>query len=370
MNLPTTTASSLLLAASMATLLVGCNDNNNGTTTDAADNTGTTVNTGGTSAPQTRFKSVTASPANGGGEVLIDSTAKLSWINDTSIDSRGDGCVSPGAVGPIEPAKADELCKNQQFAGFTDWRAPTAAELSGFITNAEAAGVKMKYLNPVCPAVVGTDGFVRTENSGNPAVATVFPNSIAGEILKSSSGNQITTVAGLTGVPAGLRCVRNGTEEAPTPTTSRRFESRDLDASPGGETLVDNTTKLEWVNDTARDSNGDGCVNPAISGTTEPTAANARCVSQNYADHNDWRAPTAAELTTLTRAAISEGQPLKYLNPLCPALVGSDGIVRTENANANAAAAFPTAQPGDVLGTTLSVLPAGVSAGVRCVRDL
>lgn len=47
---------------------------------------------------------------------------------------------------------------------------------------------------------------------------------------------------------------------------------------------------------------------------------------------------------------------------------GSDGIVRTENANA--AAAFPNAQPGDVLGTTLSVLPTGVSAGVRCVRDL
>ena len=344
------------LAISLALAAAGC-DSNNSTDNNPAPS------------PE-RFKSITASADNGGGKILIDSTAKLSWINDASLDTRGDGCVSPGAVGPIEPTKASEFCQNQQFAGFTDWRAPTAAELSDLITNAQAAGVKMNYLNPACPTVVGSDGFVRTENDGNPAVSTVFPNAVAGEILKGGDSQPITTIAGMNGVPAGLRCVRDGTETAPTPTTSARFEARDaLPNAAGGGTLVDNTTRLEWVNDTELDSNGEGCISPAQAGPIEPAAADSRCASQNFAGHDDWRAPTAAELTELTKAAIAEGQPLKYLNPLCPAVVGKDGIVRTENANASAATAFPNAQAGDVLGASLDDLN-GVGAGLRCVRDL
>ena len=306
-----------------------------------------------------RFVSETASAINGGGELLMDTKTKLTWINDTTLDTRNDGCVSPAAVGPTEPSEANGRCSSQRYGGFADWRAPTTSELTEFMTSAQSEGATMKYLNPVCPALVGTDGIVRTENA-NTAAASAFPNAKTGDILA-------TSIATMQGVPAGVRCVRDGLEKAPN---SVRFSARVANvANGGGETLIDNTAKLEWINDTALDSRNEGCVSPANAGPIEPTQANAQCVNQQFAGHNDWRAPTSAELSTLITAAQMDGAQLKYLNAACPALVGTDGIVRTENANSAASSAFPTAQAGSILATSLANMN-GVPAGVRCVRDL
>lgn len=309
-----------------------------------------------------RFSSVVATAADGGGESLIDSDNNLEWVNDVQLDTNGDGCVSPGEVGPTEPSQANARCTSQTFGGHDDWRAPSYEELSVLIKDAGSENVTLKYLVAGCPALVGNNGIVRTENIGNPAVAASFPNANAGDLLGSVLADLNPT--GQNPVPAGVRCVRDIQSAQP------RFTSVVSNANVGGgETVVDSTTSLEWISDTQLDTNGEGCVNPANSGPTEPSAADARCVAQSYAGHSDWRAPTAAELTELTTSVVAEGFTLKYLNPACPALVGTDGIVRTENANPTAASAFPNAGPGDILGTALSALPGGVNAGVRCVRS-
>ncbi|MGV6817214.1 MAG: Lcl domain-containing protein [Thiotrichales bacterium] len=342
----------------------GCSSDNSNTSSDSTNAPDAPTMDAG-SEIEARFVSSTATMANGSGEILVDTKTGLTWINGGALDSRGDGCVSPANAGPTELAQVNDRCVAQQYAGFDDWRAPSAAELSDLIKSADAdASVSLKYLNPACPALVASDGFVRTEND-NPSAASVQPGAATGDIFAAADGSTIVVLADL-GLPAGVRCVRSGTETEPKVSTgSTRFSA--LMGTSGGQTLVDSQTALEWINDSQLDSNGDGCVSPANVGATEPAEAESRCDNQNFAGHSDWRAPTAAELTELMTAAEADGVKLNYLNPMCPALVGSDGIVRTENANSAAESAFPDATTGAVLATTVSGLN-GINAGVRCVR--
>lgn len=343
----------------------GCSSDSNDATTDSTNAPDTpTMDAGAETEP--RFVSSTAAMADGSGEILVDTKTGLTWVNGGALDSRGDGCVSPANVGPTELAQANDRCSAQQYAGFDDWRAPTAAELSDLIKSADAdTSVSLKYLNPACPALVASDGFVRTEND-NPAAASVQPGAATGDIFTAGDGSTIMVLADL-GLNAGVRCVRSGTETEPkAPTGSTRFST--AMGMAGGQTLVDSQTALEWVNDSQLDSNGDGCVSPANVGATEPAEAESRCENQNFAGYSDWRAPTASELTELMTAAEKDGVKLNYLNPMCPALVGTDGIVRTENVNTAAESAFPDASTGSVLATSVSGLN-GINAGVRCVRD-
>lgn len=106
----------LAIAASIGVLALstGCSDSDNNNTTPTPD-------------PTPRFTTVNSTAANGGGELLVDSDKNLTWINDVQLDTRGDGCVSPGEAGPTEPSVANSRCENQQFGGFSDWRAPSSA---------------------------------------------------------------------------------------------------------------------------------------------------------------------------------------------------------------------------------------------------
>ncbi len=336
----------LAVMVSLATVtLVSCNSSSNN-----EDNGPTTT---------VRFSAVTASTANGGGEMLIDTTTNLTWINDTSLDTNRDGCVSPGSAGPTEPAAANARCDNQTYAGFNDWRAPTTAELTSFITSAVSSNTTMKYLNPVCPALVASDGIVRTENA-NATASSVFPNAKAGDLLGNS-------LADLNGVTAGVRCVRDGIDEAPTQTRFMFMRANETDRS--GRILVDTKTNLEWINQTGLDSAGDGCVSPSNVGSTEPSEADGRCELQNFAGHDDWRAPTGAELSEIIKVtSATNGVVLKYLIAACPANVSTQNMIRTENDNSAVQSAFPNAAVGDVLATSVADMK-GVLSGVRCVRN-
>lgn len=345
----------------------GCSsDNDDADPQDTETPEDQNMDSGGNSMP--RFASSTATQENGGGEILIDQTTGLTWINGGALDSRGDGCVSPANVGATELEQANDRCSAQQYAGFDDWRAPTAEELSGMIQAAGAESVTLNYLVPECPALVATDGFVRTENA-NPTAASVHPDTATGDIFKDSGGNNISVLADL-GLNAGVRCVRAGTDAEPTTAAgSARFSTAvAMAADGGGETLIDSMKSLEWINDTQLDSNGEGCISPGNVGATEPEEAEGRCENQNFAGYDDWRAPSSSELSDFITAAQTNGIKMNYLNPVCPALVATDGIVRTENANSAADTAFPDAVAGSVI--ALSVIDLnGINAGVRCVRD-
>ena len=231
----------------------------------------------------------------------------------------------------------------------------------------------MKYLNPACPALVGTDGIVRTENDN-----AILAGSPTGSIIG-------TSLADLNGAGAGVRCVRDGVNQ---PLAQPRFTvTKAAAADGGGRTLIDTQNNLEWINQASLDSRGDGCISPGAVGPIRPDSdtgsavldATARCNTQNYAGHTDWRAPTATELATVIRDVdAADGIALRYLVAACPANVSTSNIVRTENANPNATTAFPNAGTGDELGKTLQSIIDAVSAGgggpvgsgVRCVRDI
>jgi hypothetical protein len=101
---------------------------------------------------------------------------------------------------------------NQNFAGHSDWRAPTGAEMSELITASISSGVALKYLVASCPAMVTQDNFVRTENA-NGLATTRFPNAVAGDVLGQTIADLggFPNSTGTGGVPAGVRCVRVAT---------------------------------------------------------------------------------------------------------------------------------------------------------------
>ncbi len=251
----------------------------------------------------TRFESQMLGAAQE--EVLVDSQTNLIWVNGNS------GCLSPAMHGLIDHARSEELCADLSYAGSDNWRAPINEEMSGIITAVVAdSAVMLNYINPMCPAMVTSDGFVQTENTDNAP----------GAILETAS-------------PAGVRCV-----------TDNQFTSQFVGAD---EILVDKTNNTTWVN-----GNG-GCISPAMVGAIDHARAQTLCEELEYAGKTDWRSPNNIEMSALIISSVNQGVTLNYLNAMCPAMVTTDGFVQTENTANPPGAILETANP----------------AGVRCISD-
>jgi len=109
-------------------------------------------------------------------EVIEDTEAELTWVNDIRY------CFA----GVVDQASTSCAALNDaSVAGVNDWRTPTSAELVG-LTNAVVAddAVTLNYINSSCAVMTGSDGWVFTENSSSP-----------GTISQVTPGN------------SGLRCV-------------------------------------------------------------------------------------------------------------------------------------------------------------------
>jgi len=106
-------------------------------------------------------------------EVINDTETKLQWVNDVT------GCF--GAI--VNPT---DQCSNLNFGNKTDWRLPTAMEISGLIKGIDKEGIKLNYINTSCAYMSTSESkWVFTENSTSP-----------GTIVTNEPGN------------AGVRCVR------------------------------------------------------------------------------------------------------------------------------------------------------------------
>jgi hypothetical protein len=123
---------------------------------------------------RSRFSSQT----NGIDEILIDNISKRTWVNGSH------GCKINADAAITAPSDAIEHCEALDFAGYQDWRAPTSAEMSDMIVNANTLNITLNYRNPNCQFMAATDGFVKTENTAKP-----------GEMVDSA-------------VNSGTRCVR------------------------------------------------------------------------------------------------------------------------------------------------------------------
>jgi hypothetical protein len=105
-------------------------------------------------------------------EILIDTETNLVWVNDIR------GCFA-GVVTPMTQ------CEMLDFAGRTDWRTPTVAEMSELLTEIAAREMNLNYINATCGLMSTNEmTWVFTENTDMP-----------GETTTATPGN------------AGLRCV-------------------------------------------------------------------------------------------------------------------------------------------------------------------
>lgn len=101
-------------------------------------------------------------------ETLLDNETNLVWINDVT------GCFA-GIVNPT--TQCDELT----FGGRSDWRIPTAQEMSELITAVDGAGMMLNYINSSCALMSTSDAvWVFTENSNSPGTMTMMEPGNAG----------------------------------------------------------------------------------------------------------------------------------------------------------------------------------------------
>ncbi len=107
---------------------------------------------------RSRFSSQT----NGIDEILIDNISKYTWVNGSN------GCKINADAAMTATSDAIEHCESLDFSGHQDWRAPTSAEISEMIINADKLGVTLNYRNPNCQFMATSDGFVQTENNSEP----------------------------------------------------------------------------------------------------------------------------------------------------------------------------------------------------------
>jgi len=173
-------------------LFVSCGSVNIDSNNDSTTSVDTTVDTTTDIAAIERFTLVTIN----GDTLEKDNETRLEWVGSAGAD--GEACQANGTaddeVGAV--ASADSHCFALVFAGYNDWRAPTASEQSEMIIEMNAAGKTPFYTVPTCPRLMGVDGStataVNTHNSD--PVGALIPWST---LLQLSTTNY------------GVKCVRN-----------------------------------------------------------------------------------------------------------------------------------------------------------------
>lgn len=95
-------------------------------------------------------------------ELLIDNINKRSWVNGTHACHINANAAATATMDVVA------YCADLEFAEFSDWRAPTSAEMADMIINADKLEVQLNYINPNCQFMATSDGFVQTENTSEP----------------------------------------------------------------------------------------------------------------------------------------------------------------------------------------------------------
>ena len=271
--------------------------------------------------------------------VVINHQTNQVWGNDNRGEDTTRGCYIFGTEVPYAQL-ADMMktfCGKSNYAGFTDWRAPTPLELSKFTIRMQKENKTPGMARKGCIRILG----VEEDNTTVKAVWTHIMNQ-PGLI---ETGNL---------TPSGGRCVR-GPIDHDTGTFSIQEIGADKD-----KVMVDTSKHLMWVNESVEHKKN-ACL--AIhAGTNEYDTSKTFCSQLNFAGFSDWRDPTSAELSNFIIKTNEAYLLPGYLAP-CKALLARD----SDGTEKSVSTRFDTTKP---IGTVSPLaIPLTSNIGLRCVRD-
>ena len=130
-------------------------------------------------------------------KTIEDADTNLMWVNE--FRALNEGCLAIHSAVPAEYETSKDFCQKlgteKQYAGFSDWRDPTSAELSEYVNKTNAAHIFVGFEAP-CKKLLARDDINGT--IVEKEVYTRYNGSKLGEIADLNLSTNI-----------GLRCVRN-----------------------------------------------------------------------------------------------------------------------------------------------------------------
>jgi len=183
-------------------------------------------------------------------DIVTDHTTGLMWRDDANASTTKNTW-----------SDANTTCENMEFSGYNDWRLPTAEELSTLL---DANRSSFPNIDPTFQNTASN--YYWSSTTSAPYTAThawgVYFNN--GGVNSTNKTNSIY-----------VRCVRGGSLPASS-------------FSKSGNIVTDNTTGLQWQDDTA-----------AATITKTWTNAISTCENLTLDGYSDWRLPNRNELQSI-----------------------------------------------------------------------
>jgi hypothetical protein len=271
--------------------------------------------------------------------VAINHQTGLMWANDDRDEATTRGCIIFGSGQSSDDIQKSfkNFCEKSNYAGLTDWRVPTSLELSKFTVQMQQEGKIPGMARKGCVRIIAIDN--------NSSVSSVWTHNLAKAVAGYVDRGTIA--------PSGGRCVRGKID------SSKGGFSFDVADLPDAKVIVDSHSRM-WVNEFV--ASNKACLAIHKDKPEEYNSSKTFCSKLDYAGFEDWRDPTAQELSTFVKESneahifIGFEAPCKRL--LARDVDGNESAVTTR---------FDTNNP---LGTIMP-LEANLTSniGLRCVRD-
>ncbi len=281
--------------------------------------------------------------------VVINHQTRLVWANDNTDEPVGGGstrgCIinDSGATNAQLKSRFEGYCERSDYAGFTDWRVPTALELSKFTVQMAQEKKTPGMARKNCSRTLGIDGDV---------VSAVWTDKLLFQTHKNYAGYIETSTV----VPSGGRCVR-GTLD--TSTGGFTLQTGELNAA---KVVVDTATNLMWVNEF--NSANTGCLAIHFDKPAEYTTSKDFCSILNYAGKDDWRDPTPNELSDYV-IRTNEAHVFIGFEAPCKKVLARE---RDADGNITVEKEIYTRYNGSNLGVIADLNITNSNIGLRCVR--
>jgi hypothetical protein len=267
----------------------------------------------------------------------------LVWANDdTTSEESTRGCLVIGGGTKNVKELFEEYCQNSNYAGFTDWRAPTPLELSKYTIQMNDEGRIPGMARKHC---------IRTLSIENNSTVKAVSTHIIGEVDKKKK-HLIGHIYDSPITPAGGRCVRGKIDNS--------IGDLKLGVKNGGHVIEQVSKKLMWVNEF--DVSKKACLAIHYNKPEEYNASKNFCQNLNFAGFSDWRDPTSTELQSFIKETKSAHIIPGYAAP-CKKLLARD------DENGTVVEKEVYTRFSDKLGKVLDMNITNSNIGLRCVRD-